>query len=126
VVHMLCEQNIVLEVCPTSNLHTGVVRELSRHPLADLVHLGIQITLNTDDPSVSDTTLTDEVVVSVRQIGLAKHQIYRALRHSVEASFLPPEEKDALRERIRTALDRYPEAVAAFESANGAGSPSAA
>jgi adenosine deaminase len=126
VVHMLREQNIVLEVCPTSNLHTGVIRELSRHPLADLINLGLQVTLNTDDPSIFDTTLTDEVVVSVRQIGLAKHQIYQALRHSVEASFLPPEEKDALRERIRTALDHSPEAVAAFESANGTGSPSAA
>jgi len=124
VVRMLRKQNIVLEVCPTSNLHTGVVRELSRHPLADLVNLGLQVTLNTDDPSIFDTTLTDEVVVSVRQIGLAKRHIYGALRHSVEASFLPPEEKDALRERIRAAIDYDPKAVAAFQSANG--SPSAA
>ncbi len=123
VVHTLRKQNIVLEVCPTSNLHTGVVSELSRHPLAALVNLGLKVTLNTDDPSIFDTTLTDEVVVSVRQIGLAKRHIYRALRHSVEASFLPPEEKDALRERIRAAIDHLPEAVAAFESANG--SPSA-
>jgi len=126
VVRMLRKQNIVLEVCPTSNLHTGVVREFSRHPLADLVNLGLQVTLNTDDPGVSDTTLTDEVVVSVRHIGLPKRHIYRVLRHSVEASFLPPEEKDALRERIRTAIDHYPEAVAAFESASDAGSSSAA
>ncbi|MCD6285766.1 MAG: adenosine deaminase [Anaerolineae bacterium] len=124
VVRMVRKQNIVLEVCPTSNLHTGVVREISQHPLADLVNLGLKVTLNTDDPSVSDTTLTDEVVVSVRQIGLAKRHIYRALRHSVEASFLPPEEKGALRERIRAGIDHHPEAVAAFESANE--SPSAA
>jgi len=124
VARMVRKQNIVLEVCPTSNLHTGVVREISQHPLADLVNLGLKVTLNTDDPSVSDTTLTEEVVVSVRQIGLAKRHIYRALRHSVEASFLPPEEKGALRERIRAAIDHHPEAVAAFESANE--SPSAA
>jgi len=126
VVHTLRKQSIVLEVCPTSNLHTGVVPELSRHPLADLVNLGLKVTLNTDDPSIFDTTLTDEVVKSVRQIGLAKRHIYRALRNSVEASFLPPEEKDALRERICSAIDHRPEVVTAFESANGAGSPSAA
>ena len=124
VVRTLRRRNIVLEVCPTSNLHTGVVREFSRHPLADLVNLGLLVTLNTDDPGVSDTTLTDEVVVSVRQIGLANHHIYRMLRHSVEASFLPAEEKDALRERIRAAIGHHPKAVAAFESANGVGSPS--
>ncbi|MCJ7551666.1 MAG: adenosine deaminase [Anaerolineae bacterium] len=126
VVRMLRKHNIVVEVCPTSNLHTGIVREFSRHPLVDLVNLGLQVTLNTDDPGVSDTTLTDEIVVSIRQIGLSKRHIYRLLRHSVEASFLPPEEKDTLRERIRTAIDHRPEAVAAFESASDAGSPSAA
>ncbi len=124
VVHMLREQNIVLEVCPTSNLHTGVVTELSRHPLADLVDLGLQVTLNTDDPGVSDTTLTDEVVISVRQIGLPKHLIHRMLRRSVEASFLPSEEKDALRERILAAIGHRPEAVDAVEPASGVGSPS--
>jgi adenosine deaminase len=126
VVRLLRKQNIALEVCPVSNLRTGVVRDLSRHPLADLVNLGLQITLNTDDPSVFDTTLTNEVVVSLRRIGLSKQHIYRALRHSVEASFLPTEEKDALRERIRTAIDHHPEATAVYESASGAESPSAA
>jgi len=117
VVTMLRERSITLEICPTSNLHTGVFSDLSHHPLADLVNLGLQVTVNTDDPSVSDTTLTHEVAVSVGQIGLAQLQYYRVLRYAVEASFLSPVGKIALRELIRTKIDRHAEAAAAFEAA---------
>ena len=56
VVRLLMERSIALEVCPTSNLQTGAIYSFSHHPLPDMLALGLRATLNTDDPSISDTT----------------------------------------------------------------------
>ncbi len=117
VVQMLHDRQITLEVCPTSNLHTGVVRGMTQHPLFDLFNLGLRVTLNTDDPSVSATTLTDEYVVAVDGIGLEQHLIYRMLRNSVDAAFIPDEEREWLRGNFREWLAPYPGAVEEFDSA---------
>lgn len=116
VVRMLYEQGITLEVCPTSNLHTGVVPTLAVHPLADLLRLRLQVTLNTDDPGVSATTLTDEVLVAVERIGVAPGAIYRMLRHSVDAAFIPDEERAGLCARLAQALAYDPDGRAAFSA----------
>lgn len=117
VVQLLYDRQITLEVCPTSNLHTGVVRGMTQHPLYDLFNLGLRVTLNTDDPSVSATTLTDEYVVAVAGIGLEQHLIYRMLRNSVDAAFIPEEEREWLKQTIREELEAHPEAVEEFDSA---------
>ncbi len=100
VVRFVRDHNVVLEVCPTSNLQTGVVRSLSYHPLSDLFFLGLRVTINTDDPSVSDTTLTDEYLVAITAIGLELKQIRQAVSTAVEAAFLPEEERQQLREQF--------------------------
>ena len=46
----LAERRIPLEVCPTSNVRTGVCRNYSDHPLPSLHHAGVPLSLNTDDP----------------------------------------------------------------------------
>ena len=117
VINMLTEQCTTLEVCPTSNIHTGVVSNLSQHPLYELFKRGIRVTLNTDDPSVSATTLTNEYVVAVKDIGLPRRLIYRMLRHSVDAAFVPENEHKALLKRFSQWLAPYPGAVEEFEAA---------
>ncbi|MBN1249483.1 MAG: adenosine deaminase [Anaerolineae bacterium] len=117
VIKMLRRQQVALEVCPTSNLHTGVVRDLSKHPLVDLVNLGLRVTLNTDDPGISAITLSHEYVVAVEQIGMPRTWIYQALRHAVDAAFIPDEEREPLRAKLAAQLAPYPEAVATFEAA---------
>lgn len=101
VVQFVHEHGVVLEVCPTSNLQTGVVRTFSMHPLPDLIALGLAVTVNTDDPSVSDTTLTDEYLVAMTAIGLNLEQIREAVFTAVDAAFIPEEERLRLRERFQ-------------------------
>jgi len=115
VVQMLYRRNIALEVCPTSNFQTGAVLGLTAHPLNDLFGLRLKVTINTDDPSVSDTTLTDEYLVAVRAIGLQKRLIFRALRNAIESAFIPDEERDGLRTLFQKALADYPEAPREFQ-----------
>ena len=89
---------------------------MGQHPLLDLYNLRLHVTLNTDDPSISDTTLTDEYVVSVAALGIEERMIYRMLRYSAEAAFIPPEERPRLMDTLREALAPYPNAVAEFDA----------
>jgi len=101
VIQLLREHKTVLEVCPTSNLQTGVMHSFAHHPLRDLYYLGVRATINTDDPSVSDTTLTDEYLVAVMGIGIAIPDIKQMILYAAEGAFLPPDEKAALIARLR-------------------------
>ncbi|MBN1262186.1 MAG: adenosine deaminase [Anaerolineae bacterium] len=114
VIQMLYQNNIALEVCPTSNFQTGAVPGLTLHPLKDLFGLRLKVTINTDDPSISDTTLSDEYLVAIRAIGLQKRLIYRALRNAVEAAFIPEEERPALRAYFAEAFRGFPDAASEF------------
>jgi adenosine deaminase len=96
VVNLLRERRVALEVCPTSNLQTGAVRRVGQHPLLDLLALDLLVTINTDDPSVSDTTLTDEYVVAMLALGMTFEQIKRTIIMAAESAFLPPDERDQL------------------------------
>ena len=117
VVQMLYDRQVALEVCPTSNVDTGAVPSIAHHPLLDLFNLQLRVTLNTDDPCVSNTTLSDEYATAVEGIGMDKHGIYQMLRNSVETAFIPPEEKGQLIQTFRTELATFPGALAAFDTA---------
>jgi hypothetical protein len=54
------ERAITFEICPTSNLCSGVVSSLDQHPLRQMHQLGLRVTLNTDDPLLCNCTLSDE------------------------------------------------------------------
>lgn len=101
VLRLLHERDIPLELCPTSNLHTGAVAGFHHHPLPDLYRLGLKVTLNTDDPSISDTTLTDEYLFAMAGMGLQWRDLLRILENAVEAAFLSPGERQALAQRLR-------------------------
>ncbi len=60
-------QAIALEVCPTSNLQTGVVSHAAAHPLAALVAAGVSVALSSDDPSISGIRLADEYRFALEQ-----------------------------------------------------------
>jgi aminodeoxyfutalosine deaminase len=59
-VRELAAREIVLDVCPISNLRTGAVRSLDEHPLPELVAAEVTCSLSTDDPEMFDTDLTRE------------------------------------------------------------------
>lgn len=107
VVHLLQERKVALEICPTSNLQTGAVRRFGQHPLMDLLALDLRVTINTDDPSVSDTTLTDEYVVAMLTMGMTFDQIKRAIVIAADSSFLPPEEREQLVDGLRKELNVF-------------------
>jgi adenosine deaminase len=104
VVQLVRDRGLVLEICPTSNLQTRVIHLVSHHPLPDLHRLGVKVTINTDDPSISDTTLTDEYRLVIAGMGMSLDDVKRMVMTAAEAAFLPPGEKAALIARFRAGL----------------------
>jgi adenosine deaminase len=104
VVKLVRDRGVTLEICPTSNLQTGVIHSMGHHPLPDLYRLGLKVTVNTDDPSVSDTTLTDEYRLVIAGMGMLLDDLKVMLMNAAQAVFLPPGEKAALIARFRAEL----------------------
>ncbi len=105
VVQLVREREVTLEVCPTSNLQTAAVHRFWQHPLTDLLALGLRVTINTDDPSISDTTLTDEYVVAMLAMGVTLKQIKCTIMMATESSFQPPDERKLLTEWFSKELE---------------------
>ena len=98
------ERQIPLELCLTSNLQTGVVPKLERHPLAQLLDAELAITLNSDDPSVSDMVLTDDFYLAVEHLNVPIEQVCRTVLQSAQVAFLPAIQRNQLVSQLQTEL----------------------
>lgn len=92
--------DVALEVCPTSNVHTGVVPDVASHPIERLRRAGIIVTLNTDNRLMSDVTLTSEVLAMQAAFGWDLTDVEEVTLAAVGAAFLPDAERNALREQV--------------------------
>ncbi len=88
-VEYLREKQIPLEVCPTSNLCLGVASSLAEHPLLKLLEAGLYVTINSDDPPMFNTTLTDEYLKVVEAFDFEIKTIEKFVMNAVNASLLP-------------------------------------
>jgi adenosine deaminase len=105
VVELARERDITLEICPTSNVQTGVVASLDKHPLGELYRMGLLTTINTDDPSVSGICLTDEYASVIEHLGFTLGDIKQNLMNAARAAFLPSAERDWLVKRMQADLE---------------------
>jgi adenosine deaminase len=96
-VERLAAQRVPLEVCPTSNLCTGVVATLDEHPFKAFDDAGVLVTVNSDDPPFFGTTLTDEFRLLARTWGYGADGLQRIALNAVDSAFLPAEERTAMR-----------------------------
>jgi adenosine deaminase len=99
---LLIERNIVLEICPTSNVQSGAVADFSAHPLPQLFHQHVRVTINTDDPLVSNITLSDEIERAVTHMSLSLDEVKQLTLLAAQAAFLPETERMALVARFET------------------------
>ena len=83
------DRGTVLELCPTSNVQTGVVEDIADHPLPLLHQLGFACTVNTDNRLVSGTTMTDEMMVLVDVFGYDLEGLFELTTNAIDAAFLP-------------------------------------
>lgn len=107
IVNVLVDRGIVLEVCPTSNRDTGVVSHYEMHPLPLLTYSGVRTTINTDDPLISDITLTDELMNTVEALNFSLDDIKASILRAAEGAFLPAEDRAALVNRLQATLNAF-------------------
>jgi adenosine deaminase len=90
VMAMLRERNVVLEVCPSSNLNTGVVQSYDelRHVMRTLIANDVRFALSTDGPEMLRTTLRNEIALTLRHEILSLDEVERAIETGHAASFL--------------------------------------
>jgi aminodeoxyfutalosine deaminase len=99
----LAERQIPLEVCPTSNIATRAVAELSKHPLPAMVEAGVLVTINSDDPPMFSTDLNTEYLIAAQLLGLDQAGVAGLARNAVTASFAP----DAVKASLLAEIDGY-------------------
>ncbi|MGZ3145529.1 adenosine deaminase [Lentzea chajnantorensis] len=100
VVSLLRDRAVPLEVCPSSNVALGLVDSLSSHPLPHLLDAGLTVTLNTDIPASTGTTLTEEYSRVRAAFGFTDTRMASFALTAVDASFAPPRVKARLRHDI--------------------------
>lgn len=81
---------MTLTVCPLSNLKLCVVDDLIRHPLKQMLDLGLKATINSDDPAYFGGYLGANWIESAAALDLSRDQLITLAKNSFEGSFLPP------------------------------------
>jgi adenosine deaminase len=111
----LVRDNVVLEVCPTSNVKLGVYRSYGEHPLKKLVDAGCRVTINSDDPALFGTDISREYETAVSQCGLPVERLKDMTLNAAAASYLPEAEKQALVRGLRQTIEQIDERYRADE-----------
>jgi len=94
--HYIRDRRIPLEVCPSSNLHTGVVDTLADHPIKLFKDLQFRVTLNTDNRLMSDVSMTSEMQNMVDTFGWDLLDLRWLTVNAMKSAFLPFDERLAL------------------------------
>jgi aminodeoxyfutalosine deaminase len=95
----LAEKQIPVEVCITSNVLTGCCAAVEEHPIRRLFDAGVLVALNTDDPDMFHTTLTNEYLIAQQVFGFSEAELRELAKNSFRASFLPEDRKQEILEK---------------------------
>lgn len=95
-IERLVAERIPLTMCPLSNVKLRVFDRLEDHNLKDLLDRGVRVTINSDDPAYFGGYALDNYVAAAEALNLSRDDLITLARNSIEATFLPVDEKDAL------------------------------
>jgi adenosine deaminase len=90
------ERQTAFEVCITSNYQSGVFETLEEHPMMKMFEKGINVTINTDDPSISRITLSHEYYNACDALQMPQFTLKERIVAAAKAGFLPDDEKEKL------------------------------
>ncbi len=92
----LAEHRIPLEMCPLSNLRTGVIRALEEHPARRFFKRGIIVTINTDDPKMFGNSLAQEYRLLEEKLGFSRDEIRALILQGIRSAWLPEDRQRQL------------------------------
>ncbi|MGR7921325.1 adenosine deaminase [Zobellella denitrificans] len=97
----LARERIPLTVCPLSNLKLRVVEHMGEHPMLKLLHAGLCVTVNSDDPAYFGGYMNANYQALQQGLGATYGELLQMALNSVEACWLSPEEKAVLTREVR-------------------------
>lgn len=100
VVKLIKENNIYLEVCPTSNIDTKTFNSMKEHSIKKLVDAGLLVTISTDNRTVSNTNLVNEYNILRDTFNFSDDDFLRFNLNAIDAAFLSDDEKEELRRQL--------------------------
>lgn len=86
-IQKIIAEKVTMEVCPISNLHTKLAKDVHDHPIRRLFDMGVRVTINTDNMTVSNTTLDREYAFLKEYYGFTDAEIAQMNRYAKEAAF---------------------------------------
>ena len=92
----LAQHQIGIESCPTSNIQTSTVASYLAHPIKQFLKHGLLVSLNTDDPGVSDIEIGYEYNQAAKMIGLTDNELLQLQQNGLKMAYLSPQEKQQL------------------------------
>ncbi len=123
--HYLNDHRIPLECCPSSNVQTGAVKDFDSHPLKLYFDLGLRITINTDNRLITDTTVSKELFLVHRDMGIPFTDVKSMILAGFKSSFRPFHEKQAQLRSVAAELAKYDDDGHLMEPATAAASSAA-
>ena len=90
------DKRIPLEMCPTSNVHTGAAKSLADHPIGLLTQLRFRVTVNTDNRLMSDVSMTSEMTALADTFGYGWADLQWFTVNAMKSAFIGFDERLAL------------------------------
>lgn len=97
----LKEKDILLEICPTSNIQTGIFASIELHPIKELYDRGVKISINTDNRTVSNVSLNDEYETLVKVFNFTEKDLIDMNIEAIKHSFISDDLKQELINKIK-------------------------
>ncbi len=95
----LVEHRIPIEMCPLSNVRTGVVKSYEEHPVRRFFERGVLLSINTDDPKMFGNSMADEYELLAEKMGFTNTEIKQLVLNAIEMSWMPEHKKRLLIKR---------------------------
>jgi adenosine deaminase len=92
----LAEKQIPLEMCPLSNVCTGVVNRIEEHPVRRYFDRGLLVTISTDDPKMFGNSLAQEYQILEKVFGFSRKEIRAVMANAVKASWMAADKKQRM------------------------------
>jgi adenosine deaminase len=97
-IRYLLEKHISLEMCPVSNIRTKVVSNIKDHPIRPFFDKGLDLTVNSDDPTMFETNMNNEYCTLHDELGFTPQELFRLSLNAINSSFLSQDKKERLTE----------------------------
>lgn len=101
------KENILLEICPTSNIQTAIFKTYQEHPIKKFYEQFIPVSINTDNRTVSNTTLTQEYQHIIKNLNMTVEEIIHMNKNAILHAFLEEKEKESLLAKYTEMVEQW-------------------